>query len=214
MMNINLQEFIMRVLIILFILSGNLFSASPQNCVIRSLIGQIEMREPYQTEWKQATENVILADRTTIRSYHNSSAQIKTYTDDVFTLPSNAQIEIQELRQLDRNQIVLELTALDLQKLPAKADSIKDNTAFILHGSLMDKVNDEASQNYISLEISGAMALFDQGYIAGFIIKWHKLSHAFSNIKSEKGEQALAEAYRIMNMPARLKEINKSGRQN
>jgi len=86
--------------------------------------------------------------------------------------------------------------------------------ASMLHGAIADKAEEIKSQNYWSLEINGALALFDQGYIAGFIIKWNKLLHAFSNIKSAKGEQALAEAYKIMNMPARLKEMNKSGRQN
>ena len=35
-------------------------------------------------------------------------------------------------------------------------------------------------------------------YISGFIIKWNRLNYTFSNIKSEKAESALNEAYKIM----------------
>jgi hypothetical protein len=212
--NINFQEYAMKTIILLFFLCGNLFSSNPQNCLVLSVTGKTEIRAPYQTEWKRATEDFILTDRTTIRSYRNSAVKIKTYNGDIFTLPSSAQIEIQQLRKLNRNEVVLELTALDLQKLPLQSDQDKDSEIFILHGAIQDKENNDESQKYISLEINGALALFDQGFIAGFIIKWKKLLNAFPNIKSEKAKQALIESYNIMKMPKRLKDINNSNSQN
>jgi hypothetical protein len=199
----------MRTIILLCFFCSNLFSSNPKSCIVLSVTGEIEIRAPYQTEWKQATEDFSLTDRTTIRSYRNSAAKIKTYNGDIFTLPSSAQIEIQQLHKLNRNEVVLELTALDLQRLPLQSGQNKDSEAFILHGAIQDKENNDESQKYISLELNGALALFEQGFISGFIIKWKKLLNAFPNIKSENVQKALGESYKIMKMPKRLNEIKK-----
>ena len=204
----------MRVLILLFIFNGNLFPSNPKSCSILSVSGNIELRAPYRTEWERATEDFILTDRTTIRSGKNSTAKLETYNGDVFTLPPNAQIEIQQLRKLNRNEVVLELTALDLQKLPAQPGTEQNSEAFILHGAIQKEEKNDESQKYISLEINGALALFEQGFIPGFILKWNKLLYAFPSVKSEKAQNALTESYKKMNMPKRLNDVSKGNRQN
>jgi len=198
----------MKIILLILIGISQLFSTPlEQACVVLSFQGEIEVREPYQKEWKPVPVGAILEDRETIRSQNNSSAKIKTFDGSFFSLPANAQIEIGELKKLDKNDVIMELTILEVQKLPQHVEPSKRNNAFILHGSLPDSVNAQDIQNYVSMETNGALALFNQGYISGFIIKWNKLITIYPNIKSEQAEAALIKAYKLMDMPARLKEL-------
>lgn len=198
----------MKILLLFFILASELFSAPlEQACVVLSFQGEIEVREPYQKDWKPVPIGAILEDRETIRCQNNSSAKIKTFDGSFFTLPANAQIEIGELKKLDKNDVIMELTILEVQKLPQQVEPSKRNNAFILHGSLPDSVNVEEIQNYVSMETNGALALFNQGFISGFIIKWNKLTTIYPNVSSEKTKAALIKACKLMDMPARLKEL-------
>jgi len=135
------------------------------------------------------------------------TAKIETYDGSVFHLPANAQIEIRDLKKMTRNDVIMELTALELQKLPPKKQSDEKNTAFILHGSLQDSMTTKEKQHYIFIETNGALSLFEQGYVAGFIIKWNRLLNTFPKVSSKTAIRALIKAYEIMAMPARLDNI-------
>ncbi|MGH7450502.1 MAG: hypothetical protein ACRENG_04100, partial [bacterium] len=67
--------------------------------------------------------------------------------------------------------------------------------------------NDGAgSREYVRREERGALALFAQGYLAGFILKWNRLTSLFPACASEPAEAALVNAYQAMEMPFRMQQ--------
>ncbi len=48
--------------------------------------------------------------------------------------------------------------------------------------------------------------MFEQGYFAGFILKWNRLVSAFPDFVSEPVEAALIKAYEEMEMPLRTQQ--------
>jgi hypothetical protein len=199
----------MKKLFVLLLVSSSL-SSGTEECSIISLKGKIEIRQPYQEAWNVASVGEALKDRVTIRSHDLASAKIKTFDGSIFYLPPSAQIEIRNLMKLDRNQVIMELTVLDMQKLPRRNDPATNETALILHGSSKEDRDMDFDQKYITMEMNGAMALFDQDYLPGFVIKWNQLKSAFPHVISEKAEKALMEAYQKLGMEKRRKDMMKS----
>jgi hypothetical protein len=178
--------------------------------VLTAVSGEVQVRGANELDWVRAESGRVLHERETLRCGKAATAQIKTAGGKVFVLPEDAQIEIRELRPFNREQVVLELTALEMQKLPVKKDSTqRPSSAFILHGARRDsagKQNDPATLEYIRREERGALALFAQGYPAGFILKWTRLTSLFPACASEAAEAALIKAYQAMEMPFRMQQ--------
>jgi hypothetical protein len=178
--------------------------------VLTAVSGDVQIRGANELDWVRAEGGRALHERETLRCGKAATAQIKTAGDKVFVLPENAQIEIRELRPFNREHVVLELTALEMQKLPVKKDSTKrPSSAFILHGVLPDSAGKEVGPGtleYIRREERGALALFAQGYLAGFILKWNRLTSLFPACASEAAEAALVKAYQAMEMPLRMQQ--------
>jgi hypothetical protein len=185
--------------------------------VLMAVSGDVQIRGANEVDWGRAEGGRVLQERETLRCSKAATAQIKTDGGKIFILPEDAQIEIRELRSLNREQVVLELTALEMQKLPAKKDSTKrPASAFILHGTLPDsarKESDQVTLAYMRREERGALALFTQGYLAGFILKWNRLTSLLPACASEPAEAALIEAYQAMAMPFRMQQAQQRYRQ-
>ncbi|MGH7596968.1 MAG: hypothetical protein ACREOI_11490 [bacterium] len=209
----------MRLRTMFSFLAGFLGAAFAQErpWVLMTVSGEVQARGANELDWVRAESGRVLHERETLRCGKAATAQIKTAGDKVFILPENAQIEIRELRPFNREQVVLELTALEMQKLPAKKDSTKrQSNAFILHGALPDsagKQDDPGTLEYMRCEERGALALFAQGYFAGFILKWNRLANLFPACASEPAEAALIKAYQIMGMPFRMQQAQQRFRQ-
>ncbi len=110
--------------------------AQEQRCRLISVMGEVQVRGANELSWEVAAGDRIFQNRETIRSGKASTAKIQAFDESVFVLPENAQIEIRELQRLSRDQVVLELTALAMQKLPVRKDSLKgQSSAYILHGA-------------------------------------------------------------------------------
>jgi hypothetical protein len=197
---------------IFIFLTGFLGAALAQEkpWVLLAVSGDVQIRGANELDWVRAESGRVLQERETLRCGKAATAQIKAADGKVLNLPENAQIEIRELRPLNREQVVLELTALELQKLPAKKDSTKrPSNAFILHGALPDSAGKEdgpSTLEYIRREERGALALFAQGYLAGFILKWNHLTSLFPACASEAAEAALIKAYQALEMPFRMQQ--------
>ena len=151
----------MRFLFFFMLMPIIIFSAENDLVVLLATKGTVEIREPYQEQWTAASVGTILKNKSTIRSHLNSSARLRSYDGRIFALPANAQIEARDLKNMDRNEIVLQLTALEMQNLPFQKKELNKPQAFILHGSLNTK-NDEKNEvidNFINLEKNGALAI-------------------------------------------------------
>jgi hypothetical protein len=208
----------MRLFLIFLIVSARLSWAQNKSCEVIAVAGHVQVRAANALQWELLEKGRILQERETLRSDKTATARLRTPEGKIFALPENAQIEIRELRWRDRNQVVLELTALEMQKLPAKKDSTpKPPAAFILHGALPDSAMpapEAEMRDYLHREERGALALFAQGYYAGFILKWNRLLSAFSNFASEPAEAALIKAYEIMGMPFRMEQARERYQRN
>ena len=194
----------MKKLVVL-LLPALLLAQTTETCEVLTLEGNVEFREPHENAWQPASQGLLLEDKTTLRS-SAGSARIKDYSGKEFILPASAQIIVNELRPLSRNDIIRELTAMELQKLPAERNSSSQN-GFVLHGSDPALQNQDALDAYFELEENGAYSLYTQGYMAGFILKWHRLKTLMPEVTSERIEIALAEAYQQMQMPIHEKAL-------
>jgi hypothetical protein len=185
--------------------------------VLTAVSGEVQIRGTDEIAWTHVKTGRVLHERETLRCGKAAMAQIRTAGGKVFVLPENAQIEVRELRSFNREHVVLELTALEMQKLPAKKDSIKrSSSAFILHGALPDSAGNErdvSTLEYIRREERGALALFAQGYLAGFILKWNRLTSLFPAHASEAAEAALVKAYQALDMPFRMQQAQRRHQQ-
>ncbi len=202
----------MRFLIsFILLIHLNLYiNAQSQNCVVLDVRGEVKIRPVNESEWAAVSEGRILENRETIRSGSLATARIAAFDGSIFQLSENAQIEPRELQHRDRNEIVMELTALELLKLPSQQKRPNLNqSAFVLHGTLPDSGSWGSKKEleiYLQLEKQGAMALYEQGFIAGFIIKWNRLASIFPEARSERAEAALIKAYAKMDMPYRMRK--------
>jgi hypothetical protein len=207
-----------REQLVIFITScAALAGAGEKSCRLLSVTGDIQVRRANALAWEPATVDRELAERETIRSGEASTARLLTFDGSVFTLPPNTQFEIHELRRMSRNEIVLELTAIELQKLPVrKVSPEQPQNVFILHGAMPDSAQPHEmseSRDYIQREERGALALFAQDYLAGFVLKWNRLLSAFPEHASQPAEIALIRAYRHLDMPFRLQQALKRFKQ-
>jgi hypothetical protein len=185
-------------------------NAQEKSFTLLATNGEVQVRPANALHWEPAAGSHVFGYRETIRTGRASTAQIKTPGGSVFILPENSQIEIRELQKLSRDDVVLELTALAMQNLPARKDSLKKpSSAFVLHGAPPESLTQEDranSSDYVLREQQGALALFEQGYLSGFILKWNHLVSAFPKTASEQVEAALIQAYEAMEMPARAQQ--------
>ncbi len=200
----------LRTICIFLAVSFGIALAQDKSYVLMTVSGDVQIRSANELDWVRAESGRVLHERATLRCGKAATAQIKAAGGKAFVLPENAQIEIRELWPFNREQVVLELTALEMQKLPAKRDSTKrPSSAFILHGTLPDsagKEGDPGTLEYIRREERGALALFAQGYLAGFILKWNRLTSLFPACASEAAEAALIKAYQALEMPFRMQQ--------
>lgn len=197
----------MKRLFLLFAVIAPLLWGQSAKCELISQEGQVRIRPAYQEGWSAIREGDTLASLATVWTSHGSRAVFKTGDGSEFILPANARIEIRELKQLSRDEVIMELTALELQKLPGSDETERPARAFVLHGS-PPEIDDENSRlRYLTLEENGAVALFEQGFISGFIIKWNRLHYQFPGVKLSEADRLIESAYEQMNMPARLKAV-------
>ena len=201
-----------KILIIPIVWFACLASAQEKPCVLISVSGNTEVRGENELNWEPAQNGRIFKERETIRTAGAATARIQTSEGEVFVLSNDAQIEARDLRKLGRDEVVMELTAMALQHLPSGKDTAsfrEKPSAFILHGNLPENRESQASkesQSYLKNEERGALALFEQSYFAGFILKWNRLLNAFPEFASEPVEAALIQAYDKMGMPLRKQQ--------
>jgi len=194
-------------LIFTLLLSAELLTGQ-EKCELIPLKGEIAVREPFQEIWLPVNQPMLLKDRITVLSRAESMANIRDYTGRLFVLPSKAQVEVRELKHLDRNALIMELTAMEMQKLPAGSGGNTSETAFILHGNLPDPQADDFNRNdYIVLERNGARSLYSQGYISGFILKTNRLMMLFPTEIFPDLEKMLIQAYDKMALPVRKQQL-------
>ena len=174
-------------------------------CQLVSFQGRIEMRSGFEDQWISVTENQLLETRVTVRTGSKSGAVLQSFDGSVFRLPENAQIEMEDLKKKTRNEVIMALTALELQKLPGSRDQEKPAQAFVLHGALPVPESPEARDAYLFLEENGAVALYDQGFVSGFILKWNRLHYQFPDVVLSRADILIESAYEQMEMPGRLK---------
>ncbi|NUO83967.1 hypothetical protein HUU05_28160 [candidate division KSB1 bacterium] len=170
--------------------------------------GEVQIRAENAVTWSAVKTQHDLQRKATLRTGKNSHARLQNAAGKTFLLPEEAQIEIHELDEYRRTEIVLALTALDLQRLPLRKDSIKTSkSAFILHGAVSDNTDLQTNgELYIRLEENGTLALFEQGFLGGFILKWNRLLQLFPRASSENAEAALIKAYTTLGMPLRAQQ--------
>ncbi len=177
--------------------------------------GVVQMRAESALAWSEVKTGHTLQLKTTLRSGKNSNARLQNAEGKIFVLPGHAQIVAHELQQYTREEVVLALTALELQRLPTRgAPTQSPKSAFILHGAAPDSATSNMlADKYIQQEERGAFALFEQGYLGGFILKWNRLTHLFPAISSERAESALIEAYTALGMPLRAQQAREHFKQ-
>lgn len=198
----------MKATILIFLLSTIVLAQKSRYVVILSLEDKVVVREAYSDEWKDAFVGMVLDNREAIKCGASSSAKLKSHDGRIFTLPANAQINVDELENLDRYQLVMHLTALELQKLPRKKNTPERPDAFIVHGKIANEQNGFGKvRRYIELEENGARALYSQKFIPGFILKWSSFSSFFPEHRNSELDNALIDSFEKMNLPTRKKEF-------
>lgn len=175
--------------------------------LLLSSTGIIKIRNPFDIEWTNVQPGAILQERTMLRSNSNSQARIKTPDGRFFTLPQNSQVEIQDLKKRDKYQLMLELTALELQRLPTKKDISPATNPYILHGEDITTIS-QADIQYIQREEKGAIALFEQGFISGFILKANRMITFFPGYNLSQLKKFLMTAYQMMGMTFHLEKLS------
>lgn len=172
---------------------------------IDNLGGDIRYRTAFATEWIIIQKNTILQEHDMIRSGPGASANIHGPDNAIFRFPEMAQIEMRELLPMTRNELVMALTALEILELPGKAEKPQNQSAFILHGKrLSDSIHTEKGFfEYVKLEENGALALFEQRFLSGFIFKCNKLKRLYPEFQLKDLQLALIKAYDEMEMPFR-----------
>jgi hypothetical protein len=173
-------------------------------CLIESTSGVVELREPFGEAWQSVTNGTKLIEGQTIRTDKNGKVRIRTFDQSIMELPSLAQIEVRDMKRMTRDDLILELTALELQQLPNPENRDNSERAFVLHGAPYESAT-KVPESVIQQEDNGAMALYEQGFIPGFILKWNRWRMAFPELTLPNADQAISKAYEQMDMPARMK---------
>jgi hypothetical protein len=199
----------MKKWFILLFIPTIMFALESDYVVVLSIQNQVEIRQPFEQAWQKASIGTLLKDRETIKCGASSYTKLKAYDGRIFTLGPYSQIETRDLIKLDQNDLVMELTALELQKLPKEKGKLEKPEAFILHGSAddLEKSKSVELERYVKLEQNGALALYLQNFVPGFILKYNRFSFNCPNFKSQKLDKALMESLKKMNLTARLNKL-------
>jgi len=193
-----------QMFILVVLLPTALLFAAEDDCVVQSLEGGVQIREPFQNDWVTARQGIVLKDHTTIRSLRNGRARIRAYSGESFVLPPAAQIEARDLRQLSREDLMMELTAIEMQKLPQRNEQTRPESALVLHGRVNETKDLESiRKEFVDLETNGARSLYHQGFISGFIVKVNRLMIQFPEEQFLGLATEVIEAYDFLQMPAR-----------
>lgn len=177
-----------------------------ENCHLLAFEGDVVIRKPFVNQFEAPAQGMALEDKMVLNASSRSEASIRTYDGSVFVLRGNAQIEVDELRKRDRNDLLMQLTGLEIQQLPDKNANTTYQTAFVLHGEASEEPvvrSDEKITRYIEQETNGARTLYEQGYVSGFIIKWTRLLMVFPDLSNPEMDDLILKAYDQMNMPFR-----------
>jgi hypothetical protein len=199
----------MKAWILFALIPTLLVALESEYVVVLSTQNQVKVRQPFEEHWQKASAGMVLKNRETIKSNSSSYARLKSYDGRVFKLAANSQIEARDLKNFDRNELVMELTAIELQRLPKDYEKPKKPEVFILHGALVDSQQTDSTEleRYFEFEKNGAMALYSQNFIPGFILKWSRLTSTFPELKNQRLDSALFKSFEKMNMPTRMKKL-------
>jgi len=176
--------------------------------IIKSCKGEVQWRERTARNWQRATANLTLPKSAAIRTMQNGRVVLRTYYGIEFSLPENAELDTYELSPFSREELVMELTALELQSLPEKKNNPMDeSTDFVLHGAMSDSGQSSETMAFRKRQMNGLLALYKQGFYAGFILKYYQLELLFPDLNDPALRQALLVSFEKMNMPARYQRL-------
>lgn len=160
--------------VIFFLLLHTTWAA---NMTVKMIEGYAEVRRGVSEEWKALAVGDILKPEDTIRTGENAEVKIQVAENDFFMLYSYSVLDIADIRQLTKNDLLLKLSMEHIRSVPNSKPNIKSPSTTIMHGEnkataavKSSNTQKEISADIGTMRLEGARALFLQKYYSSAII--------------------------------------------
>ena len=185
-------------LIILFI-SQTAYSSV---VTVYSTKGRVEVRRGVSDIWKTLLVGDLLKPEDTIRTGEKAEVKLQISQNESFTLSEFSMIDIADIRQVTKNDLLLKLAMEYIRLIPNSKPSNSNPSMTTMHGenkSLTDKTPSQA-QKEIAGEISimrfeGAKALYRQKYFSSAILAVKSTARKFGLRDAFDAHKLVAQAF-------------------
>lgn len=164
--------------LLLITLQGSHLESSVQ---IAALHGDVRVRRGLEERWSPASVGMSLDDIDTILTGEGSHVLLQIEEGMTFTLGGLSVLDIGDLRRITERELFLFLMSEKINRIgPVNDDSrIRiDNVSVTRADNKNARENDHSAvirNDFSTMEINGARALYDQKYYPNAIIKFHRL---------------------------------------
>ncbi len=156
-----------------------------QQAKIETMKGEVKVRRGVEETWQPAELGMLLEEIDTIQTGEKSEVNMKIESGKNFTLNSNAQIDISDLREVSQKEMQLYLMTKKIGKIkPRKQRTpLRVGNVSVVHGLKAEEQKASVSNFEEKLwrkETNGAKALFDFQYYTNTVIKLNKILTKYS----------------------------------
>ncbi|MBN2104369.1 tetratricopeptide repeat protein [bacterium] len=176
---------------------------------IRQIQGDIRIRRGLEEDWISAGIGMNLKPMDTIFSGEASKVVLELDDQSIFTLGSNAVLDVSDLRRITERQLFLYLMSKKVETLdvPESTEKIHITNVSVVRGTKKEiKPIDDSSikKSDWSLEANGARALLAAEYYTNAIMKFYKILERYPSLV-DHGEIHfhLGQAFEALKKPGR-----------
>jgi hypothetical protein len=196
-----------NLLIIIYIISFTGFASAQIRIKVTHTSGDVKVRYGLEENWQPVVTGSFLKDIDSILSGENSKAELKLENGEIFTLGSNAVLDIGDLRRIYEKELFLYLMSKKLQKIEPRPEKtpLRVGNVSVIHGE--SRAHSDSSKtgrsgsSWVEREINGALNLFAQKFYANTIIKLYKIMEKYDSFyDSEKIFYFIAQSFEALEM--------------
>lgn len=167
-----------------------------------SIKGHVEVRRGVSEEWKTLIVGDVLRPEDTIRTGEDAQVKIQISEKDFFLLNSFSMIDISDIRQITKSDLLLKLSMEYIRNLPnSKPNSVTPSTT-IMHGDdkSLGKSKEASKQKEIAGEVGtmrfeGAKTLFQHRYYSSAILAIKSTIRKFGMRDQFNAHQLIAQSF-------------------
>jgi len=171
------------IILIMLLFHQIVFAA--QQVKIETVKGDVKIRRGVEENWQTAELGILLEEIDTIQTGEKSEVILEIDSGQIFTLKSNALLDISDLRKVSEKEMQLFLMSKKIGKIKHRKQKrpLRVGNVSVVHGLKAEDTKTAEKmfdKNLWRKETNGAKALFDFLYYTNAVVKLNKILSKYS----------------------------------